>query len=132
SAESTDTVKTTINYPKMTDSLVNAMERIFAEAQKKDDKLQRELLQKAQSLLLANKTLTDQLRTILQRVEQNIINSSYQKINESKAIIGNATDNIAWIGGSAIITVIILGWIILKDLNQTQEYRIRLEELNLE
>lgn len=131
-AESTDTVKITVNHPTMTDSLVNTMERIFAEAQKKDDKLQRELLQKEQSLLLENKTLTDQLRTILQSVEQNIINSSYQKINESKAIIGNATDNIAWIGGSAIITVIILGWIILNDLNQTQEYRVRLEELNSE
>lgn len=131
-AERTDTVKTTINHPKMTDSLVSAMEKIFAEAQKKDNKLQRELLQKEQSLLLENKTLTDQLRTILHSVEQNIINTSYQKINESKAIIGNATDNIAWIGGSAIITVIILGWIILNDLNQTQQYRIKLEELNRE
>lgn len=131
-AETPDTVKITINEPKMTDSLVNAMERIFAEAQKKDSKFQRELLQKEQSLLLENKILTDQLRTILQSVEQNIINTSYQKINESKAIIGNATDNIAWIGGSAIITVIILGWIILQDLNQTQQYRIRLEKLNRE
>ncbi|SFJ86869.1 ATP-binding protein [Myroides guanonis] len=131
-AEAPDTVKTTINYPKLTDSLVNAMERIFAEAQKKDSKFQRELLQKEQSLLLENKILTDQLRTILHSVEQNIINTSYQKINESKAIIGNATDNIAWIGGSAIITVIILGWIILQDLNQTQQYRIKLEKLNRE
>lgn len=131
-AETPDTVKITINEPKMTDSLVNAMERIFAEAQKKDSKFQRELLQKEQSLLLENKILTDQLRTILQSVEQNIINTSYQKINESKAIIGNATDNIAWIGGSAIITVIILGWIILQDLNQTQQYRVKLEKLNRE
>lgn len=131
-AENPDTVKTTINYPKVTDSLINAMEKIFAEAQRKEDQLQRQLVQKEQSLLIENKNLTDQLRTILESVERNILTTAYKKINESKAIIGNATNNIAWIGGSALITVIILGWIILKDLNQTQKYRLELEKLNEE
>lgn len=129
-AEVPDTIKTTVNHPKMTDSLVIAMEKIFAEAQKKDHQLQRQLLLKEQSLLFENKTLTEQLRNILQIVEQNILDSSYTKINQSKTIIGNATKNIAWIGAAALITVILLGWIIINDINQTQKYRLKLEELN--
>lgn len=131
-AESSDTIKTTINYPKTSDSLVNAMEKIFSEAQKKDHLLQQQLMQQEQSLLLENRSLTNQLRTILETVERNILNSSYEKINDSKVNINKATNNIAWIGGSALITVIILGWIILKDLNQTQKYRLELEHLNKE
>ncbi|MCP1995581.1 ATP-binding protein [Flavobacterium sp. HSC-61S13] len=127
-----DTIKTTINQPGLTDSLALAVERIFEEAAKKETKVQQELLKKEHSLLQENKNLTDQLRYILESVEHNILTASYQKISDSRTLIGNATTNIAWIGTSALITVVLLGWIILNDLNQTQRYRKELEKLNAE
>ncbi|WP_430613617.1 ATP-binding response regulator [Flavobacterium sp. JP2137] len=127
-----DTIKTTINQPGLTDSLAQAVERIFEQAAKKETIVQQELLKKEHLLLQENKNLTDQLRYILESVEHNILTASYEKISESRTIIGNATTNIAWIGTSALITVVLLGWIILNDLNQTQRYRNELEKLNAE
>jgi signal transduction histidine kinase/DNA-binding NarL/FixJ family response regulator len=128
--DNTDTIKTTVNYPDISDSLINAMERIFTNAQKKIDEQQKSLFLQEQRLLLENKNITNELREILENVEQNILTLSYQKINESKARISTASIDIAYIGGSALLVVIILGWIIIKDINQTQEYRLALEKLN--
>ncbi|MDM1036803.1 hybrid sensor histidine kinase/response regulator [Myroides odoratimimus] len=128
----TDTIKTTINYPSISDSIINAMERILIATQEKINDKQNNLLNQEQRLLKENKIITDQLRGILQNVEQNILALSYQKINESKSRISAASTNIAYIGGTALIVVLILGWIIIRDINQTQEYRNALEKLNKE
>lgn len=130
--DNTDTIKTTVNYPSISDSLISAMERILLTTQAKINDKQKNLLIQEQRLLKENKIITDQLREILQNVEQNILALSYQKINESKSRISAASTNIAYIGGTALIVVLILGWIIIRDINQTQEYRDALEKLNKE
>lgn len=130
--DNTDTIKTTVNYPSVSDSLISAMERILLTTQEKINDKQKKLLIQEQRLLQENKIITDQLREILQNVEQNILALSYQKINESKSRISAASTNIAYIGGTALIVVLILGWIIIRDINQTQEYRTALEKLNKE
>ncbi|MVX36548.1 ATP-binding protein [Myroides sp. LoEW2-1] len=130
--DNTDTITTTINYPSISDSLISAMEKIVLSTQNKIDQKQKALFQQEQQLLVENKHITDQLRDILQNVEKNIISLSYQKINESKSHISTASTNIAYIGGSALLVIIILGFIIIKDVNQTQEYRVALEKLNKE
>ncbi|MDM1390801.1 response regulator [Myroides marinus] len=130
--DNTDTIKTTVNYPSVSDSLISAMERILLATQAKINDKQKKLLVQEQQLLQENKNITDQLREILQNVEQNILALSYQKINESKSRISTASTNIAYIGGTALIVVMILGWIIIRDINQTQEYRNALEKLNKE
>ncbi|KUF44615.1 hybrid sensor histidine kinase/response regulator [Myroides marinus] len=130
--DNTDTIKTTVNYPSISDSLISAMERILLTTQAKINDKQKNLLLQEQRLLQENKIITDQLREILQNVEQNILALSYQKINESKSRISAASTNIAYIGGTALIVVLILGWIIIRDINQTQEYRTTLEKLNKE
>lgn len=130
--DNTDTIKTTVNYPSVSDSLISAMERILLTTQAKINDKQKNLLIQEQRLLKENKIITDQLREILQNVEQNILALSYQKINESKSRISTASTNIAYIGGTALIVVLILGWIIIRDINQTQDYRDALEKLNKE
>jgi len=128
----TDTITKTINYPKITDSLISAMESIILNAQQKINQQQATLLKEEQALIIENKNITNELRKILESIEQNLLSLSYQNINESKARISSASTNIAYIGGSALLVIIILGWIIIKDINQTQEYRLKLEQLNQE
>lgn len=128
----TDTITTTINYPSITDSLINAMESIILSAQQKVNLQQANLLREEQKLVIENRNITNELRKILESIEQNLLSLSYQNINESKARISTASTNIAYIGGSALIVIIILGWIIIKDINQTQKYRLELEQLNQE
>ncbi|WP_158961051.1 ATP-binding protein [Myroides fluvii] len=128
----TDTITKTINYPNVTDSLINAMESIILKAQEKVNQQQANLLKEEQKLVIENKNITNELRKILESIEQNLLTLSYQNINESKARISTASTNIAYIGGSALFVIIILGYIIIKDINQTQEYRLKLEQLNKE
>ncbi|MHC5202582.1 ATP-binding protein [Myroides sp. LJL119] len=128
----TDTIKTTVTYPSIADSLINSMQRIVLATQEKIKQQQHVLYTRELQLLEHNKVITDQLNDILLNVEQNIIALSYQKINESKYHISAASTNIAYMGGSALLVIIILGFIIIKDINQNQQYRIALEELNKE
>lgn len=128
----TDTITKTINYPNVTDSLITAMETIILKAQEKVNQQQATLLKEEQKLVIENRNITNELRKILESIEQNLLTLSYQNINESKARISTASTNIAYIGGSALFVIIILGWIIIKDINQTQEYRLKLEQLNKE
>ncbi|MBB1151231.1 response regulator [Myroides sp. NP-2] len=128
----TDTITKTINYPNVTDSIVSAMENIILQAQQKVNLQQANLLKEEQKLIIENKNITNELRKILESIERNLLSLSYQNINESKARISTASTNIAYIGGSALFVIIILGWIIIKDINQTQEYRVKLEQLNQE
>ena len=108
------------------------METIILKAQEKVNQQQATLLKEEQKLVIENKNITNELRKILESIEQNLLTLSYQNINESKARISTASTNIAYIGGSALFVIIILGWIIIKDINQTQEYRLKLEQLNKE
>ncbi|MGG5506952.1 MULTISPECIES: ATP-binding response regulator [unclassified Myroides] len=128
----TDTITKTISYPKVTDSIISAMENIILQAQQKVNQQQANLLKEEQKLIIENKNITNELRKILESIEHNLLSLSYQNINESKARISTASTNIAYIGGSALFVIIILGWIIIKDINQTQEYRLKLEQLNQE
>ncbi len=128
----TDTITKTINYPRVTDSIISAMENIILQAQQKVNQQQANLLKEEQKLIIENKNITNELRKILESIEHNLLTLSYQNINESKARISTASTNIAYIGGSALFVIIILGWIIIKDINQTQEYRLKLEQLNQE
>lgn len=130
--DNVDTIQTTVNYPNVTDSIISAMQKVFTSTQEKINTQQKKLLEQEQRLLLENRNITNQLREILENVEKNIVTLSYQKINESKSHISTASTNIAYIGGSALLVVIILGWIIIRDINQTQEYRKTLEKLNEE
>lgn len=127
-----DTITKTINYPNIADSLIHAMETIILSEQQKISQQQAKLLKEEQSLIIENKNITIELRNILENIEANLLALSYQNINESKARLSTASTNIAYIGGTALIVIIILGWIIIKDINQTQEYRKKLEQLNKE
>ncbi|MHC5310222.1 ATP-binding protein [Myroides sp. LJL116] len=128
----TDTIKTTVNYPSIADSLISSMQKIILSTQDKIKGQQNILYQRELQLIDQNKIITDQLNDILLGVEKNIIALSFQKINESKSHISTASTNIAYIGGSALFVIIILGFIIIKDINQTQENRLALERLNIE
>lgn len=130
--DNTDTITTTVTYPSIADSLIASMQKIILSTQEKIRNQQRNLHQRELQLIQHNKIITDQLNDILLGVEKNIIALSYQKINESKNHISSASTNIAYIGGSALLVIIILGFIIIKDINQNQEYRTALEELNKE
>ncbi|WP_417350650.1 ATP-binding protein [Flavobacterium alkalisoli] len=111
----------TIAYNKVVNKMIN------------DDLAQRRKLnQKEQILLDENRIITEQLRVILSSVENEILQKSYRKITDSQAAISSTLDKMAWIGGAALLIIILFAWIIINDLTKSQEYRTQLELLNTE
>lgn len=118
--------------PVSNDSLVLAFEKIISDVVTKENQIKNQLFKREQKLLDENRVISDQLRNVLTSVEKEILQKSYQKINESKFAISKTTKNIAWIGAVALLLVILFGLIIVRDLQQNQRYRMQLERLNLE
>lgn len=118
--------------PVSNDSLVLAFEKIISDVVTKENQIKNQLFKREQKLLEENRVISDQLRNVLTSVEKEILQKSYQKINESKFAIGKTTKNIAWIGAVALLLVILFGLIIVRDLQKNQKYRMQLERLNSE
>ncbi|THF50400.1 response regulator [Flavobacterium supellecticarium] len=118
--------------PVSNDSLVLAFEKIISDVVTKENRIKSQLFKREQKLLDENRVISDQLRNVLISVEKEILQKSYQTINESKFAISKTTKNIAWIGAVALLLVILFGLIIVRDLQKNQKYRMQLERLNSE
>lgn len=118
--------------PVSNDSLVLAFEKIISDVVTKENRIKSQLFMREQKLLDENRVISDQLRNVLTSVEKEILQKSYQKINDSKYAISKTTKNIAWIGAAALLLVLLFGLIIIRDLNINQKYRQQLERLNSE
>lgn len=118
--------------PVSNDSLAIAFEQVLSKLLIKDNKIKYQLYRKEQKLLEENRIISDQLRVILASVENEFLQKSYNKIEESKTAIYNTIKIMAWVGALTLFILIIFAWIILKDLNTNQKYRRRLEILNEE
>lgn len=118
--------------PVSNDSLVLAFEKIISDVVAKENRIKSQLFKREQKLLEENRVISDQLRNVLISVEKEILQKSYQTINESKFAISKTTKNIAWIGAVALLLVILFGLIIVRDLQKNQKYRMQLERLNSE
>ena len=114
------------------DSFARAAETIFNRAVESESKLSQQFIKKEGQLILENKKITQKIRSLFAEVEQDVLQKSYQSIDESKAIIDKTATNLVWSGSISFFLVFILGIIVIRDLNQNFEYKRKLERLNLE
>lgn len=114
------------------DSLAMAFEDVLTKIIIKDNKLKYQLFKKEQKMLDENRIISDQLRIVLSSLEKQILEKSYDKINESKLAIDNTLETIAWVGAITFFLLIIFASIIIRDLTINQNYRNQLEVLNSE
>lgn len=112
------------------DSLAQQAELIFNEAIQKENKLQNQYTQKEERLVLENKYLNDEIKLLLAQIEQNVIANSSEKIRISKQKIDETTTDVIYVGATALVLVLILGLIVVRDLNKSHRYKIELESLN--
>lgn len=114
------------------DSLTVAFNKVVNKMIEDDLKQRKNLNQKEQILLEENRIITEQLRVILSSVENEILQKSYQKITSSQAAISSTLRKMAWLGGAALLVILLFAWIIINDLTKSQNYRNQLEMLNAE
>ncbi|RRJ89295.1 response regulator [Paenimyroides tangerinum] len=112
------------------DSLANQAEQIFNEAIQKESKLQNQYIEKEERLFIENKYLTEEIKLLLAQIEQNVIDNSTEKIRISKEKIEKTTTDVIYVGAVALLFVIILGFIVIRDLNRSHRYKKELELLN--
>ena len=112
------------------DSLAQQAEQIFNEAIQKENNLQNQYTQKEERLVLENKYLNDEIKLLLAQVEQNVIANSSEKIRISKQKIDETTTDVIYVGAAALLLVLILGLIVVRDLNKSHRYKKELENLN--
>lgn len=114
------------------DSIFMAFDKALSTMLVKDNKIKYRLYRKEQLLLEENRIISDQLRAILSSVENEILKNSYTKINSSQLTMSETINKMAWIGGVALLVLIIFAWIIINDITTSQNYRMQLESLNIE
>lgn len=118
--------------PVPNDSLAMAFDKVLTGLLVKDNKLRYQLFRKEQKLLDENRIISDQLRVILTDVENEFLQKSYSKIQQSQGALSNTVKTMAWVGAATLFFLIVFASIIIKDLTNSQNYRKQLETLNVE
>ena len=118
--------------PVSNDSLVMAFENVLNRLLIRDNKLRYQLYRKEQKLLEENRIISDQLRVILASVENDFVQKSYRNIDASQTALANTIKTMAWVGAVTLFFLIVFAYIIISDLTTQQNYRKKLEVLNLE
>ena len=118
--------------PVSNDSLAMAFEKVLTSLVIKDNKLRFKLYRKEQKLLDENRIISDQLRVILTDVENEFVQKSYSKIQQSQSALSNTVKTMAWVGAATLFFLIVFASIIIRDLTSNQNYRKQLEMLNIE
>jgi signal transduction histidine kinase/CheY-like chemotaxis protein len=116
--------------PVSNDSLAHAFGNALTDIKKQNTKLSLELFHKEQKLLEENRIISDQLRTILTGIENEFVKNSYAEVQKTRATLNNTVRTVAWAGAITLFFLIVLAWIIVRDLSINQNYRRQLELLN--
>jgi signal transduction histidine kinase/CheY-like chemotaxis protein/HPt (histidine-containing phosphotransfer) domain-containing protein len=118
--------------PIANDSLVMAFDNMITDLINKDNRIRYQEQRKEAKLLEENRIITDQLRIVLNSVEKELIQKSYDKFNKAQFKVQDTIKTMAWVGAITFLVLIIFASIIIRDLTQSQNYRSRLELLNQE
>ena len=116
--------------PVSNDSLAHAFGNALTDIKKQNTKLSLQLFHKEQKLLEENRIISDQLRTILTGIENEFIKNSYTVVQKTRATLNSTVRTVAWAGAITLFFLIVLAWIIVRDLSINQNYRRQLELLN--
>jgi len=119
-------------HQKKRDSLAQLTENIFSKAISSENKLAEAFYKKEEQLINENRYVSEKIKDLMVEVEKTVLANSYSRINFSNEIIDKTAINLAWIGGIGFLMVIILGGVVLRDLNKSRAYKKQLEQLNKE
>jgi len=114
------------------DSLAMAFDKVLNNVLIKSNRLEYNLYLKERDLLEENRIITDQISTVLSSVENEILQNSYREMAKSQLSIGETINTISWMGAIGLLLLVVFATVILSDLTSNQNYRKRLEVLNLE
>lgn len=116
--------------PVSNDSLAQAFGNALTDIKKQNTRLSLQLFNKEQKLQEENRIISDELRTILTGIENEFVKNSYAEVQKTRSTLNNTVRTVAWAGAITLFFLIVLAWIIVRDLSINQNYRRQLEQLN--
>lgn len=114
------------------DTITIAYERMLSSLRQKNLNKNSELYKKEQKMLRENRVISDEIRVILTSIEKEFVKKTYQDIDETTNALNKTVNKLAWVGAGTFLLLIILAWVIIRDLGINQRYRKELELLNAE
>ncbi len=114
------------------DTITVAYEKMLTSLREKNLTKNTELYKKEQKMLRENRIISEEIRVILTSIEKEFVKKSYDDIKQTSAALNKTVNTLAWGGAGAFLLLIILAWIIIRDLSINQRYRRELELLNQE
>jgi len=114
------------------DTITIAYERMLSSLRQKNLNKNSELYKKEQKMLQENRIISDEIRVILTAIEKEFVKKTYQDIDETTNALNKTVNKLAWVGAGTFLLLIILAWVIIRDLGINQRYRKELELLNAE
>ncbi|MFP9115615.1 hybrid sensor histidine kinase/response regulator [Flavobacterium sp. RHBU_3] len=106
--------------------------KVLQEMRKKSFKVNYQLYRREQKLLDENRVISDRLRALLSSLENESLKNSYAEISNARNTMSKTAKTLAWVGAGTLFLLIILAWVIIRDLSINQDYRRKLEILNRE
>ncbi|MGO3706645.1 MAG: ATP-binding response regulator [Mesonia hippocampi] len=110
------------------DSLINAMKKVLIDLESEEKHYQNTVYKKELTLLENDRIVSHQLRKLHAEIEHEEVQKSVAQVAESQELLKNTFYIIISLGVVSFLTIILFVYLIIKDTNRSQRYRIQVEK----
>lgn len=113
------------------DSLINTMKQVLLTLELNEHNYQDSIANKERKLLVTGIRISNQLRKIRNRVEQEGIQNSLNTVRSQQEMLHDTLTMLIVFGIASVITIISFIIIIVRDINKSRQYRLDLEKAKI-
>ncbi len=110
------------------DSLVKTIKNVLLSLELKEHKYQQSMARKENELLANDLKISEQLRVLRSKIEQEEIQKSLERVQSSRKALNETAVILVIFGVACVITILIFVVLIVRDTNRSRRYRLALEE----
>lgn len=110
------------------DSLILSVKKVLTELERQNERFRETVSQKEEELLVNDLILNEQLRNLLAVIEQEERQISLAQAEESQVMLNDISRIIILVGAACIFIILLFLLIIVRDLSNSQRYRLQLEK----
>lgn len=110
------------------DSLINTMKQVLLALELNEHNYQNNIAQKEQKLLVTGVQISNQLRKIRNRIEQEEIQNSLKTVESQQEMLHSTFRILILFGAASVLTILAFVIIIVRDTNKSKQYRLDLEK----
>jgi len=110
------------------EELINTTKQVLLSLEMQEHQYQKSIAEKESNLLANDIKISDRLRRIRTKIEQEEIQKSIERIESGQEAMNQTYTIMIVFGVACLITILIFGFMIIRDTNKSRLYRKELEE----